>query len=178
MEDESRSVPRALSVEMMDERAWPASRLEELVFKRGVSGKIDIIISQARILSHSLFLFLFCFSSRNRPFDFRRTSKARERVLIDCEANNLPRTHRFIRDIHKYLWERGSRCCHASRMNRLSWICIRIKNIYTFVLFVVVLEVLRQIIILIIVILRTMRRARLASGLLAYTSASRCFWEI
>lgn len=56
MEDESRSVPRALSVEMMDERAWPASRLEELVFKRGVSGKIDIIISQARISSPSLFL--------------------------------------------------------------------------------------------------------------------------
>lgn len=44
----------------MDERAWPASRLEELVFKRAVSGKIDIIISQARILSRSLlFLFLF-----------------------------------------------------------------------------------------------------------------------
>lgn len=50
------------------------------------------------LLSFS-FSFLFCFSSRNRPFDFRRTSKARERVLIDCEANNLLRARRFIRDI-------------------------------------------------------------------------------
>lgn len=52
MEDESpKRPPRSLGREMMDERAWPASRLEELVFKRGVSGKIDIIISRARIHS-------------------------------------------------------------------------------------------------------------------------------
>lgn len=83
MEDESRNVPRALSVEMMDERPWPASRLEELVFKRGVSGKIDIIISRARIFSHCLAL-----SFESKSF-FRRTLRAKERIL-SLDFNWLP----------------------------------------------------------------------------------------
>lgn len=120
MEDESRSVPRALSVEMMDERPWPASRLEELVFKRGVSGKIDIIISRARILSLHLSLSLLEIEIVLLTFVKSERNAFYRSVLIDYQGNDLFQADRFIRDING----RQHRSC------RLRFNCLaHLKNI-------------------------------------------------